>query len=398
MSDNKQLYTVGKFAQKAGVTIRTIRYYDKRGLLKPSQYSLSGYRLYSEEEFAKLQKILTLKYLGFSLDNIQEAIKNDNGENSLKESLSIQRQILESKLSHISLIIKSIAETEKMLESSNTLEWDSFINIIKAINTENVLIEQYKNSSNLKARINIHDKYSINKYGWHKWLFDKINIPPRAKVLELGCGDGSLWYKNISCIPNDCEVFLTDISEGMIEDSKKNLRQFKDKFKFKVVDADQIPFGNATFDVIIANHMLFYVKDRKKVFSEIKRVLKQGGKLYASTVGEDHMAELVNLAVEFDNRIFFTQTNLANEFGLENGEKQLQEWFKEVNLYRYDDSLIVDEAEPLLKYINSTHGNAQEILKDRMKELGIFIENKIRSNENIFITKKSGLFEATNSK
>ena len=65
-----QYYTTGEFARMAHVTIRTIRYYDKKGLLKPSFINESGYRMYSDEDFLKLQKILSLKYLGFSLNEI----------------------------------------------------------------------------------------------------------------------------------------------------------------------------------------------------------------------------------------------------------------------------------------------------------------------------------------
>lgn len=62
----EKLYTAGIFAKKAGVSIRTIRFYDKENLLKPSSHSESGYRIYTDSDFAKLQKILTLKFLGFS--------------------------------------------------------------------------------------------------------------------------------------------------------------------------------------------------------------------------------------------------------------------------------------------------------------------------------------------
>lgn len=66
-----RIYTTGEFAKKAGVSVRTIRYYDKQGMLKPSHVSQSGYRLYTDGDFARLQKILTLKYLGFSLEEIR---------------------------------------------------------------------------------------------------------------------------------------------------------------------------------------------------------------------------------------------------------------------------------------------------------------------------------------
>ena len=63
-------YTSGEFAKKANVTLRTIRYYDRQGILKPSKVADNGYRLYTDADFAKLQKILSLKYLGFSLEEI----------------------------------------------------------------------------------------------------------------------------------------------------------------------------------------------------------------------------------------------------------------------------------------------------------------------------------------
>lgn len=396
--NNQKFYTVGKFARKAGVTVRTIQYYDERGLLKPSEYSQSGYRLYSEQDFAKLQKILTLKYLGFSLEQIEDEIMKDSSESNLKESLSVQKKILKEKLSHMAQVIKSIEETEKMLEKNSPLEWDSFVNIIKAINNENALLEQYKNSLNLKARISIHDRYSTNKYGWHRWLFDKIDIPQGSKVLEIGCGDGSLWSKNTDRIPNGCQLYLTDASKGMLEDSRRNLKEVKGKFLFEVANAEQLPYEDSTFDVVIANHVLFYVKDIKKAFLEVKRVLKKGGRLYASTIGEDHMIELSNLASEFDNRVFFTQTNPAHQFGLENGKEQLEEWFNEVKLFIYEDSLLVNEVEPLIDYIYSTHGNVQYLLKNKKEELTLFLRNKLSFGGDIYIRKSSGLFKALNNK
>ena len=67
-------YSSGQFAGMAHVTLRTIRYYDKQGILKPSFVNESGARFYTDEDFARLQQILLLKYLGFSLDDIREMI------------------------------------------------------------------------------------------------------------------------------------------------------------------------------------------------------------------------------------------------------------------------------------------------------------------------------------
>lgn len=63
-------YSSGQFARLAGVSVRTIRFYDKQNILKPSYVSPSGARFYTDSDLAGLQQILLLKYLGFSLEDI----------------------------------------------------------------------------------------------------------------------------------------------------------------------------------------------------------------------------------------------------------------------------------------------------------------------------------------
>ena len=76
----KGYYTSGEFARKANISIRTVRYYDKQKILKPTHVTEAGYRLYTDSDFAKLQKILSLKYLGFSLDEIRSMTINDEDQ------------------------------------------------------------------------------------------------------------------------------------------------------------------------------------------------------------------------------------------------------------------------------------------------------------------------------
>ena len=83
---DRRLYPSGKFAQKALVSVRTLRYYDKEGLLSPTEYSEAGYRLYSDEDLVNLQQILALKFLGFALDEIKVFIKR--GPRSLERVLN----------------------------------------------------------------------------------------------------------------------------------------------------------------------------------------------------------------------------------------------------------------------------------------------------------------------
>lgn len=394
MGENR-FYTAGEFAKKAGVTIRTIRFYDNKGLLKPSSVSEAGYRLYTDEDFAKLQRILTLKYLGFSLEDIFMSMMNYRDSDYLKKSLDVQMEIVKNKISHMLLIEKSIHEAKKMIEENDQFDWSKIINIITVLNMEKDLVEQYKDSTNLNVRISLHNRFGVNKQGWFNWIFDKINISSKDKVLELGCGNGELWRNKENKIPKGAEIILSDISEGMVNDARVNLKNFQDKIQFQIIGCSELPYEDGTFDIIIANHMLFYVKDREKAFSEIKRVLKTGGYFYCSTYGLKHMKEIVELTKSFDSRIILSEVNLWQLFGLDNGEVQLKCWFEEVEKHLYEDCLIVDEYKPLLDYILSCHGNEHEILKDRYEEFEKYVKSKVEKNVIFKISKHAGIFKCT---
>ena len=396
--ENKQrsLLTIGEFASKAGITLRTLRYYDKIGLLKPTNYNEAGHRFYSKEDFAKLQKILTLKFIGLSLEDISNIIRYDIKEKDFKKSLEIQKSIIEDKINHMHMIVNSIDETLHMIENENILRWGNFINIINVVNMDKKWIEQYENSSNLRARIAIHELFSTNEYGWMRWFFEQMNISENARILELGCGDASLWVKNLDRIPEGWEITLTDFSQGMIKDTKNALGENQQRFKFKLADAQDIPFEDFSFDVVIANHMLYHVADVEKALSEINRVLKPGGCFYASTVGKNHMKELRDIIYNFDSKIITTKSwELTEKFHLENGSEQVVKWFKNVNIKRYEDSLKITEALPLINYIFSMPGNFKDSFDEvKLVQLISFIEDIINKTGSIFITKDTGFFEA----
>jgi DNA-binding transcriptional MerR regulator len=242
MEKDKPVYTAGIFAKKAGITLKTIHHYHKEGLLCPSSYNDAGYRLYSDEDFQRLQKILTLKFIGFSLEEIRQLMKSDYLNNNVRESLNLQMDIIDEKINHLILVKKAIKETESMMDNESNLDWTKFTNIIKVINTEKVWLSQYKNAANLSARINLHDLFSTNKYGWHKWFYDQLGLCEDMSVLELGCGNASLWLRNINRIPRNCKITLTDISEGMLEDARQNLGDYAKKFNLNQVDAQSIPY------------------------------------------------------------------------------------------------------------------------------------------------------------
>jgi ubiquinone/menaquinone biosynthesis C-methylase UbiE len=317
----------------------------------------------------------------------------DINHNDLKKSLEIQKEIMKEKIYHIKTVIKSIDEAVHMLDQNKKLNWNKFLNIINVINTDQKWIEQYENASNLKARIRIHELFSTNKQGWMDWFFQQLNLPAEISILELGCGNGELWAKNLYKIPAGWNITLTDFSAGMLEDAKKNLNL--KRFKFKLVDVQDIPYDKNSFDVVIANHMLYHIADIDKALSEIHRVLKPNGYFYASTVGKNHMKEMRDIVKKFNSREITTDSwNLTENFQLENGLSKVSKWFENVTLKRYKDNLKVTYAGPLADYIFSMPGNTKNILDETgLQDLKDFLQSEIDKNGYIYITKDTGFFQ-----
>ena len=250
--------------------------------------------------------------------------------------------------------------------------------------------DQYKDETNLDARVEIHRRFSTNSYGWFNWIFDAlVKLPEDAKILELGCGPGHMWRECASRIPSTWDITLSDLSSGMLDSAWRNLVVTGRNYKFKEIDVQKIPFEDETFDAVIANHMLYHVPDRLKAIAEIKRVLKTGGHFFATTIGANHLKELI---------VWFQQVNPAFEsfgspFTLENGLKQLQQFFAQVALSRYSDNLNVTEVKPLMAYIRSSV-HTTEVSEDEFAKLETELEKELKEKGKLFIQKDSGMFEA----
>ena len=256
-----------------------------------------------------------------------------------------------------------------------------------------LLSQQYRDETNLNARIALHKRFSTNEQGWFPWLFGQLSLPPRCRILELGCGPGDLWLQNLERIPGGWHMTLSDLSAGMVRRAQRSLADHSQAFDFQVIDAQSIPFGDGSFDAVLANHVLYHVPDREKALAEMRRVLRPGGKLYASTVGRAHLRELYALVGKIDAEAFGYDDSTCEAFLLENGGAQLSRWFAGVTMRRYNDSLIVTEAEPLIAYVLST-ATTPEAHGSKLAALRTLVEHELASNGSICITKDSGLFEA----
>ena len=383
-------YTSGEFARMARVSVRTIRFYDKQNVLKPSYVNDYGKRFYTDSDLARLQQILLLKYLGFSLEDIRNMTINDADSHILINSLNLQLKLIRDRIEQLQMVEKAIQDTTAVIETDHYIDWSQMLELIHLTNMEKSLKSQYQNATNISARISLHTRYAQNKQGWFPWIYEQCELRSGMRVLELGCGNGALWTENLDSVPKGISVVLSDISEGMIRDARRAIGPEDKRFLFEVFDCRQIPCGDAEFDLVIANHLLFYCRDVQKVCAQIARVLKPGGRLICSTYSARHMKEINELVLEFDDRITLSADRLYEQFGLENGRELLEPYFREIQTLLYEDFLLVDAPEPLIEYILSCHGNQNQYILDRYKEFRLFVEKKLKKE--FYITKDAGIF------
>lgn len=395
-------YSSGAFARKAKVSLRTIRYYDKIDLLKPTLVEDNGRRFYTDEDFSKLQQILTFKMLGFSLEEIKAMTISTPDKDTLQKSLAMQLSLVRMQKSQLAQMEQALLEADAFLSNNEQMDMNRMVNLIHLSNAKHTLQEQYKTTQNIDARVRLHKECSLNPQGWFPWVFSHCSLFPGCRVLELGCGNGALWSDNVTQIPTHAQITLTDISEGLLEETRIKLnKDLASAISEKSVSVDfcscdcrNIPFADAHFDIVIANHLLFYVEEREQVYREILRVLKPGGRFIASTYGPRHMEEITTLVQEFHPSITLADKELYEIFGLQNGAEELRPYFSCVETKYYEDGLVVSNPQLLLEYIISCHGNQNEYLLPKYQEFKDMLTKKLKRKP-FKITKDAGLFVCT---
>jgi ubiquinone/menaquinone biosynthesis C-methylase UbiE len=254
--------------------------------------------------------------------------------------------------------------------------------------------DQYRNSRNLGARAQLHELYGSNPMGWFTWVLNIIGLNEGESVLECGCGPGWLWQKNLDHLPDGCEIILTDLSPGMVAEAKAALAPAKQGFRFREADISDLPYENDRFDVVIANHMLYHVADRKRALAEVRRVLRPEGRFLAATVGKNHMLELRELRRRFLPNQAEALQRSGIGFSLENGERQLSEYFSQVELALYSNRLEVTDSRHLVNYALSSTEARQAVGQAHLESAVDYIRRQIKENGYFEINTDSGIFKA----
>ncbi|MBR2923471.1 MAG: methyltransferase domain-containing protein [Clostridia bacterium] len=230
------------------------------------------------------------------------------------------------------------------------------------INNPDIMRQQYNDSSKLDIRIALHQRYSTNRQPFGDWIMEHYHIQPGMRVLELGCGTGNMWHDAAKWLPKDASLTLTDFSAGMVKTAMANVPALPN-ISFQQVDIQQIPFEDNSFDLVIANMMLYHVPDLKKGLSEVARVLRPEGRFICATVGAGGVYWWLEntLGIE-EGKVY--------PFSLQNGADILEPHFAQVEMDQREDGLRVTNVEDLVDYVLSmaSFSGLKEWPRDMLRE------------------------------
>jgi ubiquinone/menaquinone biosynthesis C-methylase UbiE len=237
---------------------------------------------------------------------------------------------------------------------------------------------QYSSSKKYEARIYLSRKFKANHKSKYEWIFDHFPKHENLNVLELGCGTGLFWLANRNNLIKSWSIILSDYSEGMLEATRNSLSRLNYNFKYEIVNAEDIKFFDKTFDIILANNMLYHIQNRSAAINNIGRILKDTGVFIAATMGRNDILELHNHLYAFlesknnepphltaasaqicggvlnptENKFRFREYS----FSLDNGMEQLKKYFQNIVLERYDNKLVIHEVDAIVNYYLSFNG------------------------------------------
>jgi SAM-dependent methyltransferase len=180
----------------------------------------------------------------------------------------------------------------------------------------------------------------------------------------------------------------------MIEAARRSLEQAGANWHFRVAAVEALPYPDSSFDIVMANHMLYHVSDIHAAVWELARVVKADGYLLASTNGVRHMQQLYGWMIQAQLPAASRLAARTAGFRLENGAQILRTGFRAVRMDRLKACLMVPAVEPVIRYAESMELVRGPEADERMASLRALLEAELQKSGTIAIDTDSGVFEA----
>jgi len=176
------------------------------------------------------------------------------------------------------------------------------------------------------------------------WALGHLDLAPAARVLDVGCGPGH-YLAALAAREPTAGLVGVDLSTGMLHEAR-------DRSKVRAVaDASvaALPFAAGTFDAVLAMHMLYHAPDVAAALTELRRVLRPGGVLLASTLSVEHLRELRALDAPAGARL----PRASDRFNLEGSGDLLRTVFDQVAVDVLAGTIVLDEPGPAAAFVES---------------------------------------------
>ncbi|HEY4200638.1 MAG TPA: class I SAM-dependent methyltransferase [Devosiaceae bacterium] len=250
--------------------------------------------------------------------------------------------------------------------------------------------QQYADSRKLAARARLHQEYTVTEVPWFPWVAGQLPLGPGDSVLDIGCGPGWFWAAAANVVPDRLHLTLADQSAGMIEEAVRRCEALRlASVEGQQADAGRLPFADASFDVVVAMHMLYHVADPAAGIAEMFRVLKPGGTLAVTTNGAGNLREMYALTTVLGSAPVDPS---AVTFGYDIAQRLMGLQFGNVGMTEHPASLRVTEAEDVFLALTS-YPPGDGASQSQLKALREAIDAAFgRGNGVLEIHKEAGLF------
>lgn len=359
-------YTAGQLAEMAGVSSRTIRYYDQRGLLTPAGYSESGYRLYDEDSLLKIQQIVMLKFAGFSLEEIQLTLQPGQ---SLWERLEDQKLLLLQRIQQQEEIVALLGEMEKS-DAADPVKLAKSMHLVRRIN----------HSARIYRILKTHGKHEL-----YPWEFDHMKLKPGQRVLDLGCGYGLIWRFSWEHIPENTELTLLDkwpkniaMLQGFCEENKAQLKHGV-SLHFRTEDMETAAFSEH-YDHILMAYVFNEISNQDAMLKKISDVLALGGTLSVVVGSGASLSALDRLYADYARESCLGERIDRQNQRRDNMMMLLKKHFPQVEPVIFDNELEFSEPTELYQYMMESYQELTQELEKQGSKFVSYLRHSMEQN------------------
>lgn len=390
--------TSGEIAKKAGVSQKAVRLYDEKGLLKPTDYSEGNYRLYDKEALKILEKIVALKQIGFSLEEIRDNLAEGEASD-VEEALRIQLKEMEDKRYRIEKVIAAINRT--LDRKGDKLDWDDVADMV-----QNISLDQSADERHWDAL-----KHTETEEDWYVKIFRSLGIKENEKVLDLGCGFAKLWRNNWKEIPKNTQIYGYDIHGSwadnfaeFISEHKAELPEGVDiKLEFENLEEtpawDKINAGKE-YSMIIAHYINYELKDPEALVEKAGKVLSKDGVFCFNGAAVSYwnlffkgVLDELGLKTDFIEKRIAEQTE-----GRSACLEMLNKYFGKVDSVLLQNNWHYTDSEELFSRFKETYEDQEKFFDSKKDMIKDYFDKMIEKDGEIVVEIKSQFWQCRNSK